>query len=80
MSPGTPLDKAPAPGGVPSPCRSLCRLNEDDLCTGCGRSRDDISRWTSMTDNERLACVARAARQRQLWEVQAAPRPGTAPA
>ncbi len=76
MSPDNRLVNMPAPGGVPSPCRSLCRLNEDDLCTGCGRSRDDIGRWTSMTDDERRACVARAARQRQLWDAQPAPRPG----
>ena len=76
MKPDTRLDLAPAPSGVPSPCRSLCRLDEDDLCTGCGRSRDDIRRWTSMTDDERLACVARAARQRQAWEGRVTPRPG----
>ena len=55
MKPDTQLDLAPAPSGVPSPCRSLCRLDEADLCTGCGRSRDDIRRWKTMADDERLA-------------------------
>ncbi|OGA80524.1 MAG: hypothetical protein A2711_12475 [Burkholderiales bacterium RIFCSPHIGHO2_01_FULL_63_240] len=71
---------APAPSGVPSPCRSLCRLDEADLCTGCGRSRDDIRRWKTMADDERLACLARAARQRQAWDSLAAPRLGADPA
>jgi len=70
----TGLAPAPAPSGVPSPCRSLCRLDEADLCTGCGRSRDDIRRWKTMDDSERLACLARATLQRQAWEsLQAAP-------
>lgn len=75
MSTDTALDTAPAPSGVPSPCRSLCRLDEADLCTGCGRSRDDIRRWKTMDDSERLACLARATLQRQAWESlqQAAP-------
>ncbi len=75
MSTDATLDTAPAPSGVPSPCRSLCRLDEADLCTSCGRSRDDIRRWKAMDDGERLACLARAARQRQAWEGLPAPRP-----
>lgn len=80
MKPDTQLELAPAPSGVPSPCRSLCRLDEADLCTGCGRSRDDIRRWKTMADDERLACLARAARQRQAWDSHAAPRLGADPA
>lgn len=72
----TGLAPAPAPSGVPSPCRSLCRLDEADLCTGCGRSRDDIRRWKAMDDDERLACLARAARQRLAWDSRQAPHPG----
>lgn len=74
-APLTPLqqDPAPAPSGVPSPCRSLCRLDEADLCTGCGRSRDDIRGWKTMADDERLACLARATRQRQIWDEAARP-------
>ena len=77
MSTDAALDTDPAPSGVPSPCRSLCRLDEADLCTGCGRSRDDIRRWKTMDDSERLACLARAALQRQAWESLQAASLGT---
>lgn len=78
MSTDATLDNAPPPSGVPSPCRSLCRLDEADLCTGCGRSRDDIRRWKAMDDGERLACLARASRQRLAWDSRPAPHPGAA--
>jgi len=38
---------------VPSPCVSVCALNEDDLCTGCYRTGMEIIRWGRMTDDER---------------------------
>ncbi|MEK8088075.1 DUF1289 domain-containing protein [Aquabacterium sp. A3] len=57
----------PAGGRVPSPCRRLCTLNEQDVCVGCGRTLTDITGWTAMSDEEQRACVARArARVQQL--------------
>jgi len=67
LTPEVSTAPALAPSGVPSPCRSLCRLDEADLCTGCGRSREDIRGWKTMSDAQRLACLARAERQRQTW-------------
>ena len=43
-----------------SPCISVCVLNMDDVCTGCFRSADEISHWTSYNNGERRACNARA--------------------
>ncbi|WP_331047865.1 DUF1289 domain-containing protein [Gemmatimonas sp.] len=36
-----------------SPCIKVCRLDLDDRCYGCGRSRDEIARWSGMTLDER---------------------------
>lgn len=55
----TPDDKP-----VASPCVSICALNEDDICTGCQRSIDEIRRWSRMDSPERrqvlLRCHERA--------------------
>ena len=51
------------PGQVPSPCRSLCKLDADEFCTGCGRHIDDIRLWRSMSDAQRQACVDQAAQR-----------------
>lgn len=45
---------------VPSPCRKLCALDPATrICTGCGRTLDEIARWSSMSDTERAAVAAR---------------------
>lgn len=35
--------------GPASPCVSVCALDENDLCIGCLRTGDEISRWGGMT-------------------------------
>ena len=30
---------------VPSPCVSICALDEDDICVGCFRTGNEISYW-----------------------------------
>ena len=38
-----------------SPCVSVCSVNrETRLCTGCGRSIDQITNWTKYTQEERM--------------------------
>ncbi|WP_136650026.1 DUF1289 domain-containing protein [Paracoccus aeridis] len=45
---------------VPSPCRQLCALDPATrICTGCGRTLDEIARWTSMHPAERQAVMDR---------------------
>jgi predicted Fe-S protein YdhL (DUF1289 family) len=43
---------------MPSPCIGVCRLDGNDVCLGCFRSRDEIARWTQMTDSERFLVMA----------------------
>lgn len=30
-----------------SPCVSICTLDDDDVCVGCGRSLDEITQWSA---------------------------------
>lgn len=49
---------------VRSPCISVCALNEEDICEGCFRSGMEISRWGTMSNDERRqvlkSCTERA--------------------
>ena len=39
---------------IKSPCKLICEIDLDsNLCLGCGRSREEIARWTQYTDAER---------------------------
>ena len=48
---------------VPSPCVSICLLDEKDICRGCHRSGTEIREWLIMPDSERTE-VLRLARER----------------
>ncbi len=37
-----------------NPCISVCKL-KDDICIGCGRSRDEMKAWKGMKNKERSA-------------------------
>lgn len=42
-----------------SPCIKVCLLEAaTGLCEGCGRTRDEIARWGSMSEPQRLAVMA----------------------
>ncbi len=44
---------------VQSPCIKLCVVHpEERICVGCYRSIEEISRWSRMTPDERLAVMA----------------------
>lgn len=42
---------------VPSPCVSICALDDQDVCVGCYRTGMEISHWGSMTDDEKKAVM-----------------------
>jgi len=53
-----------SPADTQSPCRSICKLSADDeVCMGCGRTLDEIARWSSMSCDEKRS-VSRAAARR----------------
>ena len=40
---------------VKSPCVKVCILDaQSKLCLGCGRTIDEIARWTAMSPAERM--------------------------
>jgi uncharacterized protein len=36
-----------------SPCIGICAVGADGLCEGCFRTLDEITRWGSLSDDER---------------------------
>lgn len=51
---------------VASPCVSLCALDEQDICIGCQRSADEITRWGRMDNAERREVLARCHERARL--------------
>ncbi|MFA5495496.1 MAG: DUF1289 domain-containing protein [Porticoccaceae bacterium] len=49
---------------VASPCVAVCVLDDRDTCTGCLRTRDEITRWRAMDDGERRAVLREVAARR----------------
>lgn len=49
---------------VASPCVSVCCLDEDDICIGCGRTLDEIRRWSDMLEHEKRETVLRSIERR----------------
>jgi hypothetical protein len=40
---------------ISSPCIKVCVINPASaICTGCGRTLDEIARWGSMSETQRL--------------------------
>lgn len=53
---------------VMSPCVSICALDDEDICVGCYRTGMEISRWGSMTDDERREVMTLVAeREKQSY-------------
>lgn len=37
-----------------SPCIAICSTSQgDDICKGCGRTFDEVTRWVGMSDTEK---------------------------
>jgi predicted Fe-S protein YdhL (DUF1289 family) len=53
----------PAIAVVESPCIKVCQLNAGQVCTGCGRTIDEIAQWSGANASQQRQIVA-AARQR----------------
>ena len=36
-----------------TPCKSICEINRSSgLCIGCGRTREEIAKWSTFTHEE----------------------------
>ena len=44
---------------ISTPCIRVCLIDpESGLCEGCGRTREEVARWGSLTEEERLHIMA----------------------
>ena len=44
---------------VTTPCIRVCLIDpQSGLCEGCGRTRDEVARWGSLTEEERRRIMA----------------------
>ena len=57
---------------VSSPCIRVCTLDpETGLCEGCGRTREEITRWYRISEEERLSIIAELPeRMRQAFALE----------
>jgi len=53
-----------------SPCRKVCRLDEDGMCVGCFRMLDEIANWAIMNNPERMEVLRKAHLRMQLRELK----------
>lgn len=54
-----PVPSPNMPQPIQSPCTRVCTIDEaTGLCSGCGRTIDEIARWSQMTDKERGRILA----------------------
>jgi predicted Fe-S protein YdhL (DUF1289 family) len=44
-----------------SPCISLCRLNDEDICIGCFRTAEEISSWAYLDNDKKIEIINRCA-------------------
>jgi len=45
---------------VKSPCIEYCKLNDEGVCIGCGRTADEIARYMRASESERESINERA--------------------
>jgi len=58
--------------GIETPCIGICNLDATSgLCTGCGRSLDEIASWSRLTSEQRRKLMSElpARRRRVAGEI-----------
>jgi predicted Fe-S protein YdhL (DUF1289 family) len=57
---------------IETPCIKLCSMDATTgLCAGCGRTLEEIARWSSMSEIERQAILAQLPQRGTLGETRA---------
>ena len=49
---------------IQSPCIGLCKLNADNVCTGCFRTLGEIENWAGADETARRAILDRVAERK----------------
>jgi predicted Fe-S protein YdhL (DUF1289 family) len=55
----------PSPTLPLTPCTGVCRLDTRGLCEGCLRTGDEIARWSTMDDVQKLRVMDEVLPHRQ---------------
>lgn len=43
---------------ISTPCIRKCKLDSNDICVGCGRTKIDIMLWYEMSEERRLEIMS----------------------
>ena len=43
-----------------SPCTGHCALNKQQICSGCGRTKSEISNWRTMNEKQKEEAAIRS--------------------
>jgi predicted Fe-S protein YdhL (DUF1289 family) len=54
------------PHTVTSPCIKVCILDGQGVCTGCGRTLEEIASWSRLPSEQQREVCELAARRRSL--------------
>ncbi|WP_338365339.1 DUF1289 domain-containing protein [uncultured Pseudoalteromonas sp.] len=59
---------------IPSPCKSICQVNNRGYCKGCYRSRDERFNWNTLTNTQKrkVLSLCQQRYKRYLQKCQAA--------
>lgn len=57
-----------------SPCVSICALDHNDVCVGCLRSGEEISRWGEMSAADKIKVLKKVARREAASSLSLTPR------
>ncbi|WP_350338013.1 DUF1289 domain-containing protein [Sessilibacter corallicola] len=52
------VEATPAEAMVKSPCVSVCVLNDEDICVGCYRTGEEISKWGRLDNDGKRAVLS----------------------
>jgi predicted Fe-S protein YdhL (DUF1289 family) len=56
---------------IETPCINVCTLNDvSGLCLGCGRTVDEVARWSAMSPAERRRVMAELPARRAAQKAQ----------
>jgi predicted Fe-S protein YdhL (DUF1289 family) len=58
------MTSPPDQSKLASPCINICALDDAGFCLGCFRTVDEITRWSKVSNEERLAILEQVARRR----------------
>jgi hypothetical protein len=63
-----------------TPCVEICEIDDaTGLCTGCGRTLNEIAGWAQLTDSQRREIMARLPARLKRATKQAADSGGNTP-